>query len=75
MPSLRFRAEALRLTPAQTRIAAGMRNGTPFDDAARAHLLGHRVHCAHYRHREPGPIQLFTDHSAAATAGPSRGDE
>ena len=52
-----------------------MWNGDCFDDAARAHLFRHRIHRANDRHRESGTIQFFANHSAAATAGSSRGDE
>jgi hypothetical protein len=37
--------------------------------------LGHWKHGADERHRQAGFFEFFADHSAAATARPSRGDE
>jgi hypothetical protein len=59
----------------QTRVAARMWNRHRFDDAARAHLFRHRIHGADHRDWKTGSVEFLANHSAAATAGASRGHE
>src|ERR1051325_8943742 len=52
-----------------------MRDADSLNDPVRPHLLGYRKHCAYKRHRKTRLLKFLAHHSAAATAGPSRGDE
>src|SRR4030095_5293297 len=59
----------------QIRVTAWMWNAHAFDDAVCAHLLRHRKHRANQRYGQSRLLEFLAHHSAAATAGPSRGDK